>query len=438
MLNFIKILFILLLLLSNQAFSLSSSAYLVSNTAIKSFDFERAKLEFDKPYVNLNETDLHNQLLTYISLNLLNESRSIAVKILAINEFNQEAWAAYLINSLINNNLSAFELYNKNQNKSELKLVNYIFFSNNNQIKKNKVIAESIFEIIQASIKENDDQIDYKFLLFYLSLITILDPSFNEAYFYSAQIYEIIENYTKAEFFYSKIPLKHTLYLNSQINIAINKNKRGFKKEGISLLINLLDNDKKNLDLIIAIADTYRVQKNYIQSIKYYTKIIESQNNFFNEYWRIYYLRGICFERLNNWNFAEKDFLKSLKIKPNSPEVLNYLAYGWLERGQNLSEATNMLKEAYKRNPNSFYIADSLAWAFYKNKKFLKAVNLMEKVVSMAPGEAVSLDHLGDIYFSMNRKREAYFYWKQALDLAEPEDEISNNLIEKLKVYDEG
>ena len=49
----------------------------------------------------------------------------------------------------------------------------------------------------------------------------------------------------------------------------------------------------------------------------------------------------------------------------------------------------------------------------------------MEKVIEIAPGEAISLDHLGDIYFSLGRKREAYFMWIQALDLAEPDDNIS-------------
>jgi len=63
------------------------------------------------------------------------------------------------------------------------------------------------------------------------------------------------------------------------------------------------------------------------------------------------------------------------------------------------------------------------------------AVELMEKVVDMAPGEAISLDHLGDIYFSLNRKREATFFWNQAKDLAEPEDNITENIIEKLEKY---
>ena len=52
-----------------------------------------------------------------------------------------------------------------------------------------------------------------------------------------------------------------------------------------------------------------------------------------------------------------------------------------------------MLKEAYNANPNSYYILDSLAWAYYKKKEYIKAEELMEKVIDMVPGEAVSLDH---------------------------------------------
>ena len=212
----------------------------------------------------------------------------------------------------------------------------------------------------------------------------------------------------------------------------------GFQNDGINLLRDLISKDEQNLSLIVSLADLYRIQKNYQGAIKLYTKIINLKNNIFNEYWRIFYLRGICYERIQNWELAEKDFLFSIEIKPNSPQVLNYLAYGWLERDMNLEKATNMLKEAYQANPESYFIADSLAWAFFKNNKLTKAANLMEKVIVMAPGEAISLDHLGDIYFAMNRKREASFFWKQALDLAEPEDEISDKLKKKLEVYNAG
>jgi hypothetical protein len=36
----------------------------------------------------------------------------------------------------------------------------------------------------------------------------------------------------------------------------------------------------------------------------------------------------------------------------------------------------------------------------------------------------------------MNRKREAVYFWRQAKDLAKPEDEISDKIQMKLKEYD--
>ena len=100
-----------------------------------------------------------------------------------------------------------------------------------------------------------------------------------------------------------------------------------------------------------------------------------------------------------------------------------------------IEKAFTMLSKAYSANPNSYYILDSLAWAYYKKNNLPKAAELMEKVIDMAPGEAISLDHLGDIYFAMNRKREAIYFWQQAKDLAEPEDEIIKNIIYKINKY---
>ena len=94
-----------------------------------------------------------------------------------------------------------------------------------------------------------------------------------------------------------------------------------------------------------------------------------------------------------------------------------------------------MVEIAVKKNPESHYILDSLAWAYYKKHNLLKAAKIMEKVIEIAPGEAISLDHLGDIYFALGRKREAYFMWIQALDLAEPVDNISESVQMKLDKY---
>ena len=43
--------------------------------------------------------------------------------------------------------------------------------------------------------------------------------------------------------------------------------------------------------------------------------------------------RGVAFERIGEWEKAEKDLMNSLKEKPDQAYVINYLAYSWIEKG---------------------------------------------------------------------------------------------------------
>ena len=62
----------------------------------------------------------------------------------------------------------------------------------------------------------------------------------------------------------------------------------------------------------------------------------------------------------------------------------------------------------------------------------------MEEVISIAPSEIISLDHLADIYLALIRKREAIYLWKQVLDIANPEDIILNDIKKKLEKNNAG
>ena len=423
--------------IANNSFALNSSSYLVANTAINLFDYDRAYSEYEMTdSLELNELELNNKLLILINLNLYFEAYEVAKKILKIDKKNQEAWSVYLAYSKSENNLQPFIEYGNLIDDSEMNLLNFVFFEETGQIKDSVTIIKSLFELVQASTNNGQSQNNYKFLLFYLSLINLIDLNYYESYYFSAQIYTKLKNYNKAEYYYSKIDSKHYLYVDSQKNIAINKSETNEFEKGEKILIDLIKEDKNDINLLIALADLYRVEEKYSDAINYYTKTISLVDNKYSEYWRLFYLRGICYERFYKWNLAEKDFLYSLEIEPDNPDVLNYLAYGWLERDQKLETAMQMLTKAYQANPDSYYILDSLAWAYFKKNQFQKALELMEEVIIKAPGEAVTLDHLGDIYFAIKRKREAIYLWKQALDFADPEDTFIDLVKQKIKKYD--
>ena len=425
--------------ISSTAYSFSSSSYLVANSAMSFFDYEEANAYYENSDIeNLNDSDLEKKLLAYVNTNSLDKASKVAKEILRNDNSNQDAWLVYLTYAKLNNISEPFYEMKKQYGVEELSIIKFVFYNDYQIRKSNDDIAQSLLDIVQASNANNNELQGFDYLLFYLSLSLNLNPKFNESLFITAQLYQMMKNYEKAEKFYNKVHKDHNLYLESQKNIAINKKHQNNTKKAEEELISLIDLYPSNENLFVSLADLYKSTKQYKRAIPYYSIVLNNQDLDEDQRWRLLYMRGICYERINNWESAEEDLLKSLDINPESPQVLNYLAYSWIEKNVFLNESLKMLKKAYEKNPKSHYILDSLAWAHFKKNNLKIASQLMEEVIIRAPGEAISLDHLGDIYFAMGRKREALYMWRQAKDLAEPEDNIIDNILVKLKKYDTG
>jgi len=143
-------------------------------------------------------------------------------------------------------------------------------------------------------------------------------------------------------------------------------------------------------------------------------------------------LRGIIYERIGQWPKAEADFKRVLSIEPDNVDTLNYLGYTWVDRGENLTEAFDMIRKAVEKEPNSGAIVDSLGWAHYKLGQYQEAKNKLEDAVVLSPSSATIIDHLGDVYWKLGRKREASYQWQRALEY-DPTDDERVNINLKLK-----
>ena len=136
--------------------------------------------------------------------------------------------------------------------------------------------------------------------------------------------------------------------------------------------------------------------------------------------WRLLYMRGVALERANRWPEAERDLRAALNSQPNEPELLNYLGYSWIDRGERLGEALDMVKRAVAANPQSGQVVDSLGWAYYRLGDYRNAVEQLEKAVLLEPAEPEINNHLGDAYWRVGRRIEAEFQWKRVLSLDPP------------------
>ena len=426
----------LILLLSKTIFASSSASYLIAQTAFTDYDFRQVLYEYSSKEKIEYKSDYLDELISAVITENINLAEKISKQILLTDPNNQEAKLLMMVKFANAKNEKELETLRFDKDNQKNDLFEFIFFLSE-KIKSNRDISNSFLEIVRSSYTKQSTNYsqNYNFLLFYTSLAILVNEENYEAILIKGQLLQMIDDYFFAEATYQTIPEESDYFIDSQRNIAFNYSKEnGFDDVEDKIKV-IVKNNNEDYEITKILADFYRVEKKFDLAIKIYSELIEKK---LNDLWYTYYLRGISYEQSDNWDMAELDFLQSLKIKRDSPNVLNYLAYGWIERDIRIDESFVMLTDAYEANPDSHYILDSLAWAYFKKKDYVKAAELMEEVIDMVPGEAISLDHLGDIYFAMNRKREAIYFWRQAKDLAKPEDEITNKIQKKLKEYDAG
>ena len=433
MINLIKKLFFisLLIALNNSVFATSSSTFLISQLAFKNYDYPATLLNFNADKIKLSQDQLLDKAIAAIITEDINLAKDIANKILEKNKNNQEAYIIKISSLFLDKKFNQIkELRDKLDEPNEL--LDFIFFTNNS-LKDGSTISRALVEIVASSFSNNEQRrLNYNFLLFYTSLAKLIDPKNERAIIIKAELFDQVGQFEVARDIFEKISKQSPYYLDAQSSLAINYLYNSSYEDAENKILSILQNNNNNYAVKKILGDFYRYNKKYDLALSIYNQMIEENRG---DIWNIFYMRGICFEQLGDWDLAEKDFLKSLEIKPDSPNVLNYLAYGWVEREMKLDRSLQMLEEAYEANPESFYIIDSLAWAHFKKNNLSEAARLMEMVIDIAPGEAISLDHLGDIYYAMNRKREAIHFWQQALELAEPDDEIEENVKIKLEKF---
>ena len=165
---------------------------------------------------------------------------------------------------------------------------------------------------------------------------------------------------------------------------------------------------------------------------KYYTIVLGIVSDDLEIKSDLFYRRGASNERMGNYEEADRDMLSSLEIDPDDAYVLNYLAYSWLERDYKIEEAMEMLEKAYSLTENDPYIIDSIGWAYYLTKDYIKAETYLKRAVELMPDDAIVNDHYGDILWMLGRKIQARYFWKSVFKMKNVDEELLQKINSKI------
>ncbi len=391
---------------------------------------------------NFGKLSSINQAFQYCYLNQ-SETSSAFINIINSNEGDYTRYLFFYFNNLIENkDFESTQQISKTINmldsnlliqqskiwidESNYKKFSQIFSCNNEE----DILAEFFFLISNFVGADGD----FKKLSFYSNISNYLNPKFyfNLTHLISSYIEK--KNYKKTKKILKKFNKGDEIYYWYKLKkiAQIIDDEENSKKSLLYIEKKFNEYSNPSIKIIYDMANIYKRSKEFEKSIKYYSLLLNKLNENSDEYADILYRRGSSYERLKDYKSSDKDLLKSLSIKPNEPYVLNYLGYGWLERGYKIQDAIGMLDKAYNQKKNDPFIIDSVGWGYYLIGDFINAEIFLRKAVELMPNDPIVNDHYGDVLWKLNRKIQAKYFWKSVLKSDESENDLKKNVSKKL------
>ena len=302
--------------------------------------------------------------------------------------------------------------------------VNKNIFNCNNST---HIIAELFY--ILANVLSSQE--DYKLSNFYINIAKFLNPKFKSYNALLAENFNNLDKHNQAKKIYKQMYENGSVYKwysAKQIALIMNKKNEPNSSKFLNQIYKTLD---ASISETFDLANFLKSKENYSEAINLYSNILLEIDQTNNLYPEVLERRGMAYERSDKWKLGEKDLTESLRVKPKEPYVMNYLAYSWIEKNQNIEKALKMLREANDLKKNNGYITDSLGWALFKTKNFSEAKKYLQIAIMLMPRDPVINDHFADCLWMNDNKIQARYYWNNALKF-KAEDKLKKKIKRKI------
>ena len=317
------------------------------------------------------------------------------------------------------------------QTKKWIDKLNFKKFKKHFSCKQETDILGEFFFLISNLYSSQEE---YEKSNFYLNISNYLNPKFYFNLSLLAEDYLFNGNFDLSRKILEKFDEKDEIYNWYKIKkIAQIIGKQQNNDQSLKFIENkFLKFKKPSTRILFDMANIYKNYKKYKKAIEYYSIVLSQIDENSDAYADTLYRRGGSYERLGQYQKSDSDLLQSLKISPEDPYVMNYLAYSWLERNYKIEEAIQMLERAYEQKKKDPYIIDSIGWGYYLIGDYINAERYLKQAVQLMPDDPIVNDHYGDILWKLDRKLQAKYFWKNVLNLETTENDLKKSILKKL------
>lgn len=250
-----------------------------------------------------------------------------------------------------------------------------------------------------------------------LRMALYLDPSNDRARLFLGQTEQDMKAPELAEAAWSQVPASSPYAAEASLRRIWSLRARGENDTALGLIEDGLKANPSDLALTVEKADVLHDQGKDQDALKVINDRIAAKGEG-DMTWQAWFITAIAYDGVDDWDKAEAAIQKAKTLNPQRPEILNFLGYGWIDRGLHVKDGMDLVRQAMSLSPHSGAIVDSLGWGYYKLGDYDQALGYVEQAVQLEPSDAEVNEHLGDVYKALGRTAEARYEWQRVLSLS--------------------
>jgi tetratricopeptide (TPR) repeat protein len=231
---------------------------------------------------------------------------------------------------------------------------------------------------------------------------------------------------------FSRIPPEAEPYVDARLYWAFLLEEEKRLEESVAVIKEALAQKPDDDRLWGFLAALYEHAEDYKEAIRCAQKASEASKAPAKHYFTL----GVLYDKQGDLTRSVESMRLVISLEPENAEALNYLGYTYADKGIHLEEAEGLIRKALLIRPEDGYIVDSLGWVYFKQGRYQKALQELQRAEGLIPDDPVILEHLGDAYRKVGTYQKALNAYKRAMEKAKDQDQkkISEKIreIEKL------
>lgn len=226
------------------------------------------------------------------------------------------------------------------------------------------------------------------------------------------QLAELLERKAEALAWYEKVPGDAEQAFGAQLRTVVLLDDTGKSKEAISLVHDLqaraADDSKQLGETYLLEGEMLNRHQRGEEAVAAYDRGLQT----LPDDTRLLYARALLNDELNHVDASVRDLRRVLELKPDDANAMNALGYTLADRTDKQKEAFDLINKALTLKPGEPAIMDSLGWVQYRLGHLDAALTQLRTAFEKQPDAEIAA-HLGEVLWAAGQKDEARKVWEQ-------------------------